>query len=168
MTAPALATRPCRDCWGVDIGNAQERAQGWGRCFWSRAAEFGFCVETEDARGRNAWSMKRQRASSERKRARIPSRKAGAEGGREGAVGRPHSQGRTGRDFGPWINCNFPPDLLSVARSVIPALKLVQTGGPRTRCVGSNPGATTYRRATVFNLINKWGSQYRPHIPTLS
>ncbi|XP_023378296.1 copper homeostasis protein cutC homolog isoform X2 [Pteropus vampyrus] len=78
--------------------------------------------------------MKRQRASSERKRARIPSRKA--------------------------------------------ALKLVQTGGLRTRCVGSNPGATTYRRATVFNLINNKSlpvvyngqqclASVTPHIKTL-
>lgn len=38
-------------------------------------------METEDARGRNAWSMKRQAASSGRKRARIPSGKAGAANG---------------------------------------------------------------------------------------
>lgn len=43
-------------------------------------------METEEARGTNAWSMKRQGASSERKRARIPSGKAGAEGGGMGAV----------------------------------------------------------------------------------
>ena len=54
--------------------------------------------------------MKRQGASSGRKRARIPSGKAGAEGGGEGAVGRLRSRLRAGpgAGSGQWINRDFP------------------------------------------------------------
>lgn len=51
--------------------------------------------------------MKRQGASSERKRARMPSGKAGAEGGGEGALGPVRSEGRACEGSDRWISGEF-------------------------------------------------------------
>lgn len=82
-------------------------------------------METEDLRGRNAWRMKRQGSSSERKRARIPSGKAGAEGAGRGGAGRGRSPtslpGRAGGALtGGLIAISLGAP--SATRSVIPAL----------------------------------------------
>ncbi|XP_034519507.1 copper homeostasis protein cutC homolog [Ailuropoda melanoleuca] len=63
--------------------------------------------------------MKRQGASLERKRARIPSGKAGAEGGGEGAVVRPDCPGRACGSSGQWCRA-FSPSTLPTS-SLLPA-----------------------------------------------
>lgn len=79
-TAPALATRLSRGLLGRGgRGRAPGALRSGDALFWARATGSG--VETEAVRGRNARSMKRQAASSERKRARMPSGKAGAANG---------------------------------------------------------------------------------------
>lgn len=87
MIAPALATRLSRgllgrECRGRARARAAFRMPASVRARWNLDSEW----KLKTLEGENARSMKRQAASLERKLARIPSGKAGAEGGEEGAV----------------------------------------------------------------------------------
>lgn len=125
VTAPALDSAFAR-APGARASRARRGAlSGENELICSRATEPGLGVESGDARGRDAWSMRMQAASSERKRARIPSGKAGAERGWEGG---PHSEGRAGgRVLASGLIAISPCPC--AARIVVPALNTWQRGG---------------------------------------